>query len=133
MRPPQHGHGGFPACSRWKRWDGCSKPRPAPGLKYKAALSVAYEAGLRVSEVVMLRVMLIYVEQGKGRKDRYAMLSLQLLELLRAWWRQCRSKGWLFPGQSSAGEARRHNRSGRRAPYQARGRRYCTALNQRTS
>jgi integrase/recombinase XerD len=76
---------------------------PGPGLKYKAALSVAYGAGLRGGEVVMLRVsdidskrMLIRVEMGKGRKDRYAMLSPQLLDVLRAWWRQCRSKGWLF-------------------------------------
>jgi site-specific recombinase XerD len=75
-----------------------------PGLKYKAALSVAYGAGLRASEVVSLKVcdidskrMLIRVEQGKGRKDRHAMLSPQLLEVLRAWWRQCRSQGWLFP------------------------------------
>jgi integrase/recombinase XerD len=79
---------------------------PGPGLKYKAALSIAYGAGLRAGEVVMLRVsdidskrMLIRVEQGKGRKDRHAMLSPQLLELLRAWWRQCRSQGWLFPGR----------------------------------
>jgi len=79
---------------------------PGPGLKYKAALSVAYGAGLRGGEVVMLRVsdidskrMLIRVEMGKGRKDRHAMLSPQLLEVLRAWWRQCRSKGWLFPGK----------------------------------
>ncbi len=79
---------------------------PGPGLKYKAALSVAYGAGLRGGEVVMLRVsdidskrMLIRVEMGKGRKDRHAMLSPQLLELLRAWWLQCRSKGWLFPGR----------------------------------
>jgi site-specific recombinase XerD len=79
---------------------------PGPGLKYKAALSAAYGAGLRAAEVVMLRVsdidskrMLIRVEQGKGGKDRYAMLSPQLLEVLRAWWRQCRSKGWLFPGR----------------------------------
>jgi integrase/recombinase XerD len=78
---------------------------PGPGLKYKAALSVAYGAGLRGCEVVMLRVsdidskrMLIRVEMGKGRKDRHAMLSPQLLELLRAWWLQSRSKGWLFPG-----------------------------------
>ncbi len=77
---------------------------PGPGLKYKAALSVAYGAGLRRSEVVALRVsdidskrMLIRVEQGKGRKDRHGMLSPQLLEILRAWWLQCRSKGWLFP------------------------------------
>ena len=79
---------------------------PGPGLKYKAALSVAYGAGLRAAEVAMLRVsdidskrMLIRVEQGKGSKDRHAMLSPQLLEVLRAWWCQCRSKGWLFPGR----------------------------------
>jgi len=77
----------------------------APGLKYKAALSIAYGAGLRVSEVVSLKVsdidserMLIRVEQGKGRKDRNAMLSPVLLELLREWWKVCRSRGWLFPG-----------------------------------
>lgn len=79
---------------------------PGPGLKYKAALSIAYGAGLRGGEVVMLRVsdidskrMLIRVEQGKGQKDRHAMLSPQLLVILRAWWEQCRSPGWLFPGQ----------------------------------
>jgi integrase/recombinase XerD len=77
----------------------------APGLKYKAALSVAYGAGLRVSEVISLKVsdidserMLIRVEQGKGRKDRNAMLSPALLELLRAWWKVCHSRGYLFPG-----------------------------------
>ena len=43
--------------------------------------------------------MLIRVEMGKGRKDRHAMLSPQLLSLLRAWWLQCRSRGWLFPGR----------------------------------
>jgi len=78
----------------------------APGLKYKAALSVAYGAGLRVSEVVALKVsdidskrMIIRVEQGKGRKDRYVMLSPHLLELLRAWYRVARPQGWLFPGR----------------------------------
>jgi len=78
----------------------------APGLKYKAALSVAYGAGLRVSEVVALKVsdidskrMIIRVEQGKGRKDRYVMLSLLLLELLRAWYKAARPQGWLFPGR----------------------------------
>jgi integrase/recombinase XerD len=78
----------------------------APSLKYKAALSVAYGAGLRVSEVVALKVgdidskrMVIRVEQGKGRKDRYVMLSPHLLELLRAWWRAARPQGWLFPGR----------------------------------
>jgi len=81
---------------------------PGPGLKYKAALGIAYGAGLRGGEVVTLRVgdidsqrMLIRVEMGKGRKDRHAMLSPQLLSLLRAWWLQCRSRGWLFPGQDS--------------------------------
>src|SRR3989440_9470818 len=78
----------------------------APSLKYKAALSVAYGAGLRVSEVVALKVgdidskrMIIRVEQGKGRKDRYVMLSPHLLKLLRAWWRAARPRGWLFPGR----------------------------------
>src|SRR5471032_2013392 len=78
----------------------------APGVKYKAALSVAYGAGLRVSEVATLKVhdidserMLLRVEQGKGRKDRHAMLSPVLLELLRDWWRIAHPKAWLFPGQ----------------------------------
>jgi len=78
----------------------------APGIKYKAALSVAYGAGLRVSEVVALKVsdidskrMIIRVEQGKGRKDRYVMLSPHLLELLRAWYKAARPQGWLFPGR----------------------------------
>ena len=76
----------------------------APGLKYKAALSVAYGAGLRAAEVISLKVgdidskrMVIRVEQGKGRKDRYVMLSPQLLDLLRDWWRAARPQGWLFP------------------------------------
>jgi len=79
----------------------------APGLKYKAALSVAYGAGLRAAEVISLKIgdidskrMVIRVEQGKGRKDRYVMLSPHLLELLRAWWKAARPQGWLFPGQS---------------------------------
>ena len=53
---------------------------------------------LRVGDIDSKR-MLIRVEMGKGGKDRYAMLSPQLLSLLRAWWLQCRSRGWLFPGQ----------------------------------
>lgn len=63
-------------------------------IRYRAALMTAYGAGLRVSEVVALRVgdidskrMLIRVRQGKGKKDRYAMLSPRLLEVLRCWWR----------------------------------------------
>jgi site-specific recombinase XerD len=77
----------------------------APGVKYKAALSVAYGAGLRVSEVVSLKVsdidskrMMLRVERGKGGKDRHAMLSPQLLELLRDWWRIARPQVWLFLG-----------------------------------
>src|SRR5271166_1817043 len=79
----------------------------APGLKYKAALSVAYGAGLRVSEVAKLKVsdidsgrMTLRVEQGKGQRDRYVMLSPQLLALLREWWRAARPPAWLFPGQN---------------------------------
>jgi site-specific recombinase XerD len=78
----------------------------APGPKYKAAFAAAYGAGLRVSEVASLKVsdvdskrMLIRVEQGKGRKDRHAMLSPQLLELLRDWYRIARPRLWLFPGR----------------------------------
>jgi integrase len=77
--------------------------------RVKTALSVAYGAGLRVSEVAALKVsdidskrMLIRVEQGKGRKDRNATLSPVLLELLREWWKVCRSRGWLFPLQSGS-------------------------------
>jgi integrase/recombinase XerD len=82
-------------------------------LKYKAALSAAYGAGLRASEVTHLRVddidsqrMLIRIEQGKGGKDRNAMLSPLLLDVLREWWRFAQAKrkmlkgGWLFPGQN---------------------------------
>ena len=79
----------------------------APGVKYKTVPSVAYGAGLRVSEVATLKVsdidskrMMLRVEQGKGRKDRYAMLSPQLLELLRDWYRVARPQAWLFPGQN---------------------------------
>ena len=79
----------------------------APGLKYKAALSVAYGAGLRVSEVANLKVsdidrerMTLRVEQGKGQRDRYVMLSPRLLELLREWWHAARPQVWLFPGQN---------------------------------
>jgi integrase/recombinase XerD len=78
----------------------------APGVKYKAAMSVAYGAGLRVFEVANLKVsdidskrMLLRVEQGKGKKDRYAMLSPQLLALLRDYWSVARPTTWLFPGR----------------------------------
>ncbi len=86
----------------------------APGLKYKAALSVAYGAGLRVSEVASLKVsdidskrMMIRVEQGKGRKDRHAMLSPQLLELLRDWWRMRGRRAGCFPAGPGATRSRR--------------------------
>ncbi len=85
----------------------------AGNLKWQTALSVAYGAGLRASEVVALKVgdidsqrMALRIEQGKGSKDRYAMLSPVLLERLRTWWRVARAQGkmldggWLFPGQN---------------------------------
>ena len=75
-----------------------------PSLKYRAALMMCYGAGLRVSEAVAVKVsdidsqrMLIRVEQGKGRKDRYAMLSPRLLEVLRIYWRAARPQSYLFP------------------------------------
>jgi site-specific recombinase XerD len=75
-----------------------------PGLKYRAALMTCYGAGLRISEAVALKVsdidssrMLIRVEQGKGQKDRYAMLSVRLLEVLRRYWRAFRPTDYLFP------------------------------------
>jgi integrase/recombinase XerD len=78
----------------------------APSLKYRAALSVAYGAGLRAAEIISLKItdidstrMVIRVEQGKGRKDRYVMLSEHLLALLRAYWKEARPQGWLFPGR----------------------------------
>lgn len=83
-------------------------------IRYRAALMTAYGAGLRVSEVAALQIgdidskrMLIRVRQGKGKKDRYAMLSPRLLEVLRCWWRSQHPAGqrysispedWLFPG-----------------------------------
>ena len=81
---------------------------PGPGLKYRAALSIAYGAGLRAAEVCSLKIgdidsdrMLIHVERGKGQKDRKVMLSPALLGLLRDWWREARPEGWLFPGKPS--------------------------------
>lgn len=75
-------------------------------LKHRALIITAYATGMRVSEVVSLRAadidsdrMMIRVEQGKGRKDRYVMLSPNLLELLRAYWKVARPADWLFPGQ----------------------------------
>lgn len=80
-----------------------------PSLKSRTALTTAYAAGLRVSEVVRLKVsdidsgrMLIRIEQGKGGKDRYAMLSAQLLKVLRGYWRLARPGHWLFPGRDDS-------------------------------
>jgi integrase/recombinase XerD len=74
-------------------------------LKHRTALSVAYGAGLRVSEVVALKVtdidstrMLLRVEQAKGQKDRYALLPPILLERLRTWWRHAHAAGKVLPG-----------------------------------
>jgi integrase/recombinase XerD len=80
-------------------------------LKHQTALSVAYGAGLRANEVATLKVgdvdstrMTLRIQQGKGGKDRYAMLSPVMLERLRTWWRVARAQGkmldggWLFPG-----------------------------------
>ena len=78
----------------------------ASNLKYQTALSIAYGTGLRVSEIVALKVgdidsqrMTLRVEQGKGRKDRYAMLSPVLLERLRAWWRLAHAQGKMLDGR----------------------------------
>jgi len=87
--------------------------RATTAPKYRAGFATAYGAGLRVSEVVALKVgdidskrMLLRIERGKGGKDRHAMLSPQLLQLLRVWWREGRRRslllpgGWLFPGRN---------------------------------
>ena len=75
-------------------------------LKHRAMLTTLYATGVRASELVGLRIgdidsrrMVIRVQQGKGRKDRYVMLSPKLLDLLREYWRKYRPAVWLFPGQ----------------------------------
>jgi len=74
-------------------------------IKHEAILTTCYAAGLRISEAVRLKTssldnqrMVIRVAQGKGRKDRYVMLSPKLLDTLRGYWRIARPKEWLFPG-----------------------------------
>jgi integrase/recombinase XerD len=73
--------------------------------KHRAILTICYAAGLRISETVFLKPtdidsqrMVIRVDQGKGQKDRYVMLSPTLLEILRSWWRMSKPRHWLFPG-----------------------------------
>jgi integrase/recombinase XerD len=80
------------------------------GLRNRVVLTTTYAAGLRVGEVVSLKVtsidskrMLIHVESGKGGRDRYAMLSPRLLEILRAYWKRVQPGLWLFPGQDPSG------------------------------
>jgi len=75
-------------------------------LKHRALLTITYSAGLRANEAACLRVtdidskrMMVRVQQGKGGKDRYSILSQTALELLRRYWRQYRPKEWLFEGQ----------------------------------
>ena len=77
-----------------------------PGLRERAAMEIAYAAGLRLSEVLHLKLsdidserMILRVDQGKGKKDRNVMLSPALLETLRAYWRESKPRVWLFPGQ----------------------------------
>ena len=76
-------------------------------LKHRALLMITYSAGLRVSETAHLKVsdidskrMQLRIAQGKGKKDRYALLSPVTLNLLRDYWRQYRPFSWLFPGRS---------------------------------
>jgi integrase/recombinase XerD len=75
-------------------------------LKHRALLMTIYSAGLRVSEVVHLKVsdidsqrMMIRVRQGKGQKDRYTLLAQRTLEVLREYWKEYRPQDWLFPGK----------------------------------
>lgn len=77
-----------------------------PSLKYRTAFSTIYATGLRVSEAAHLKVsdidskrMVIHVQDGKGRKDRYVMLPQQLLDMLRTYWKRERPKEWLFPNR----------------------------------
>ena len=107
----------------------------AGNLKHQTALALAYATGLRASEVVALKVadidskrMTLRVEQGKGQKDRYAMLAPVLLERLRVWWRVARAQGkmpdggWLFPGLNPINQlsTRQLNRAIHAAAHEAR-------------
>lgn len=77
-------------------------------IKHRVLLMTAYSGGLRISELVKLRLkhidssrMVIRVEQGKGKKDRYTILSQKLLKELRIYWKACRPGNWLFPRKNS--------------------------------
>jgi site-specific recombinase XerD len=84
-------------------------------IKHRTILTACYAAGLRISEAVHLKLvdidsprMVIRIEQGKGQKDRYVMLSVRLLETLRHWWRTERPQHWLFPGKGADKPITRH-------------------------
>ncbi len=113
--------------------------------KHRAILSTCYAAGLRISEAVCLaptdidsKRMVIRVDQGKGQKDRYVMLSAKLLEILRSWWRVERPKQWLFPGdipgqhisRDAVGQAcqKAHRLSGIRKPVSPHSLRHAFAV-----
>ncbi len=79
--------------------------KAVPDLRWRTALVTIYAAGLRVSEAVALTIkdidsarMVIHIRQAKGGKDRYVMLSEQLLDILRDYWKHERPQHWLFPG-----------------------------------
>src|SRR3954466_10494007 len=83
--------------------------KAVPGPKPRTALTTVYATGLRVAEAVTLTIkdidsarMVIHVRHGKGGRDRYVMLSEQLLAILRAYWKRTRSQHWLFPGSDPA-------------------------------
>ena len=85
-------------------------------IQHRTILTTCYAAGLRIGEAVSLKPnhidsqrMVIRVEQGKGQKDRYVMLSPRLLEVLRQWWRTARPMGWLFPGDTPEGHISKHS------------------------
>jgi site-specific recombinase XerD len=74
-------------------------------IKHRTILTTCYAAGLRISEAVRLKPahidsqrMVVRIDQGKGQKDRYVMLSPRLLDILRVWWRTAKPQQWLFPG-----------------------------------
>ena len=89
--------------------------RAARGLKQRVLLMTAYSAGLRVSELVNLKIndidparMTLHIRQGKGGKDRYAILSENLLVELRVYWKRYRPAVWLFPNRAKNGPLSRN-------------------------